>query len=307
MEKILDYKNIGKIGLVARLNTPLLNDIVHLAEILAKFKVKLLLENDCVKSLKKSLKTPYFSTQISAKTLKKLDLKGFSLDELFKKCDFIISLGGDGTLISLCRKACEWDKALLGINAGHLGFLTDFTMSGAAAFFEEFFAGKFRIEQPFLLDILLENKKGKVLHKLAFNDVVFSRLNSSAMTEISVLRKGQVFNEYYGDGLIVATAAGSTAYNLSANGPIIYTLAEVFLLTPVCSHSLTQRPIVLPKGFELEICAKECAFCIDGQEFFKTSDFKSIKLRLSDKKVSLIHPKNRDYFQILKEKLHWGK
>lgn len=418
MEKILDYKNIGKIGLVARLNTPLLNDIVHLAEILAKFKVKLLLENDCVKSLKKAIKeakiqgnlgknakihainsslnskqiygenlsknsgsnfntntnlslnlnensnsslnlsqiygknlseiqqnaeffsenlskntkfdsknsslnlnenansslnlkqiqqTPEFSTQISAKTLKKLDLKGFSLDELFKKCDFIISLGGDGTLISLCRKACEWDKALLGINAGHLGFLTDFTMSGAAAFFEEFFAGKFRIEQPFLLDILLENKKGKVLHKLAFNDVVFSRLNSSAMTEISVLRKGQVFNEYYGDGLIVATAAGSTAYNLSANGPIIYTLAEVFLLTPVCSHSLTQRPIVLPKGFELEIRAKECAFCIDGQEFFKTSDFKSIKLRLSDKKVSLIHPKNRDYFQILKEKLHWGK
>lgn len=398
----MDYKNIGKIGLVARLNTPLLNDIVHLAEILAKFKVKLLLENDCVKSLKKAIKeakiqgnssknaknhainsslnlsknsslnssqiygknsseiqqnaefygenlsknakfdsensssnlnknsnsslnssqiygknssknssqiqqTPDFSTQISAKTLKKLDLKGFSLDELFKKCDFIISLGGDGTLISLCRKACEWDKALLGINAGHLGFLTDFTMSGAAAFFEEFFAGKFRIEQPFLLDILLENKKGKLLHKLAFNDVVFSRLNSSAMTEISVLRKGQVFNEYYGDGLIVATAAGSTAYNLSANGPIIYTLAEVFLLTPVCSHSLTQRPIVLPKGFELEIRAKECAFCIDGQEFFKTSDFKSIKLRLSDKKVSLIHPKNRDYFQILKEKLHWGK
>ncbi|ECP1103707.1 NAD(+) kinase, partial [Campylobacter jejuni] len=220
--------------------------------------------------------------------------------------DFVISLGGDGTLISLCRKACEYDKAVLGIHAGHLGFLTDFKVDEAENFFQAFFQGEFRIEKPYLLSIFLEDRQGKILEKLAFNDVVISKNNQASMAHIEVFRKEKKFNEYFGDGLIVATPAGSTAYNLSANGPIVYTLAQAFILTPVCSHSLTQRPIVLPKGFEIEIMAKDCMLCIDGQENYKMNDFKSIKVGLSDKNVALIHPKNRDYFQILKEKLHWG-
>ncbi len=165
---------------------------------------------------------------------------------------------------------------------------------------------EFRIEKPYLLSIFLEDRQGKILEKLAFNDVVISKKNQASMAHIEVFRKEKKFNEYFGDGLIVATPAGSTAYNLSANGPIVYTLAQAFILTPVCSHSLTQRPIVLPKGFEIEIMAKDCMLCIDGQENYKMNDFKSIKVGLSDKNVALIHPKNRDYFQILKEKLHWG-
>ena len=390
MKKMIDYKNVRKIGLVARLNTDLSNDILTLKRIFDKRGIELLLEKNCVKSLNlgdngvnlkaqnsnsspksvilseinskaKSLNSSQSTQNSRAKPLnlnnqalnskaksvnssfdnvnfsgqnaqnsqitstqKSVNLKskttensqipntqtthfqGFELDELFTRCDFIISLGGDGTLISLCRKASEYDKALLGIHAGRLGFLTDFTIDEAEAFFDEFFAGKFRVEEPFLLDIILESKQGQVFEKTAFNDVVFSRTQKHSMAHIEVLRNGKTFNEYYGDGLIVASAAGSTAYNLSANGPIIYTLAEVFLLTPVCSHSLTQRPIVLPKGFELEVRAKECSFFIDGQECLDTRDFASIRLRLSDKKVRLIHPKNRDYFQILKEKLRWG-
>lgn len=285
MKKELDYKNITKIGLVARLNTDLSADILTLKSIFDERNISLLLDKNSAKSL---------------------NLQGFELDELFKQSDFIIALGGDGTVISLCRKASEYEKAILGIHAGRLGFLTDFTAKEARCFFDEFFSGKFRLEEPFLLDIVLETRQGQNLIKTAFNDVVFSRTTKHSMAHIEVLRKGKIFNEYYGDGLIVATPAGSTAYNLSANGPIIYTLAEVFLLTPVCSHSLTQRPIVLPKGFELEVRANECSFFIDGQECLKTKDFKSIKIRLSDKKVSLLHPRNRDYFQILKEKLRWG-
>lgn len=235
-----------------------------------------------------------------------LDLPKYGLDDLFKISDFVISLGGDGTLISLCRKACEYDKAVLGIHAGHLGFLTDFKVDEAENFFQAFFQGEFRIEKPYLLSVFLEDKQGKILEKLAFNDVVISKNNQASMAHIEVFRKEKKFNEYFGDGLIVATPAGSTAYNLSANGPIVYTLAQAFILTPVCSHSLTQRPIVLPKGFEIEIMAKDCILCIDGQENYKMNDFKSIKVGLSDKNVALIHPKNRDYFQILKEKLHWG-
>ena len=285
MKKELAYKNITKIGLVARLNTDLSADILALKNIFDERNISLLLDKYSAKSL---------------------NLQGFELDELFKQGDFIIALGGDGTVISLCRKASEYEKAILGIHAGRLGFLTDFTAKEARGFFDEFFSGKFRLEEPFLLDIVLETKQGQNFIKTAFNDVVFSRTAKHSMAHIEVLRKGKIFNEYYGDGLIVATPAGSTAYNLSANGPIIYTLAEVFLLTPVCSHSLTQRPIVLPKGFELEVRANECSFFIDGQECLETKDFKSIKIRLSDKKVSLLHPRNRDYFQILKEKLRWG-
>lgn len=286
MKNVFDYKHISKIGLVARLNTDLSKDILELKHIFDERGIALLLEKKCAKSL---------------------NLQGFELDELLKESDFIIALGGDGTVISLCRKASEYQKAILGIHAGRLGFLTDFTIKEARHFFDEFFTGKFRIEEPFLLDIILENTpKGQKIIKTAFNDVVFSRTAKNSMAHIEVLRKGKIFNEYYGDGLIVATPAGSTAYNLSANGPIIYTLAEAFLLTPVCSHSLTQRPIILPKGFELEVRAKECSFFIDGQEQLETKDYKSITLRLSDKKVSLLHPKDRDYFQILREKLRWG-
>ena len=285
MKKKLDYQNISKIGLVARLNTDLSSEILALKAIFDERGITLLVDKECAKSV---------------------NLQGYERDELLKQSDFIIALGGDGTLISLCRKASEYDKAILGIHAGRLGFLTDFTANEARGFFDEFFAGKFRVEEPFLLDIILETAQNQRLIKTAFNDIVFSRTAKNSMAHIEVLRNGKAFNEYYGDGLIVATAAGSTAYNLSANGPIIYTLAEVFLLTPVCSHSLTQRPIVLPKGFELEVRAKDCSFFIDGQECLQTKDYASIKIRLSEKKVRLLHPQNRDYFQILKEKLRWG-
>ncbi len=285
MQNRLDYKNIRKIGLVTKTNASFDAEILKLKQNLEQRGIELLL-------LKQSSKA--------------LGFKGYELDELFKQSDFVISLGGDGTLISLCRKAYEYDRALLGINAGRLGFLTNFKVEGALSFFDDFFCGKFRIEKPFMLELILKNKKGKITRKNAFNDVVFFRENSRSMAHIEVYRNDKIFNQYFGDGLIVSSPAGSTAYNLSANGPIVYTLAEVFILTPVCSHSLTQRPIVLPRGFELEVKAQECVFCIDGQENFSTRDFKSIKVALSDKSVSLIHPEERDYFQILKEKLNWG-
>ncbi len=280
-----DYKNIRKIGLVTRRNINLKAEILELKKILDEKNIELILAKNSAKGL---------------------NLKELEQDTLFKQSDFIISLGGDGTLISLCRKACEYQKALLGINAGNLGFLTDFKTNEAKAFFKDFFKGKFRVETPYLLEMNLIDKKNASFKKTAFNDIVFTRHNKASMTHIKVLRNQSVFNEYSGDGLIIASAAGSTAYNLSAGGPIVYTLAEVFVLTPICSHSLTQRSVVLPRGFELEIYTKDCLINIDGQESFKSNDFKSIKIKLSDKSVALIHPQNRDYFQILKEKLNWG-
>lgn len=285
MQNIVDYKNIRKIGLVVRPNSNLDKEILFLKALLEKRNIELLL------------------LQGSSENIA---LPNLGLDELFKKSDFVISLGGDGTLISLCRKACEYSKAILGIHAGHLGFLTNFQVEEAGLFFDEFFCGDFIIERPFMLDIVLEHTNGQLSTKNAFNDIVFYRQKSMSMAHIKVYNQAKLFNQYFGDGLIVATPAGSTAYNLSANGPIVYTLAEVFMLTPVCSHSLTQRPIVLPRGFELEFEAVDCVFCIDGQENFAMEGFKSVKVGLSQKTVALIRSKKTNYFQILKEKLHWG-
>ena len=278
---MIDYKNIKKVGLVSRPNTDLSKEISHIKSLLDKRDIELLL----------------------AKTKLGDDKE---LDGLFTQSDLIISLGGDGTLISLCRKACEYDKAILGVNAGNLGFLTDCSVAELEDFFDEFFAGNFRVDRPYLLDIFLEDKNGKKIVKNAFNDIVFTSSFHQSMAHIEVLRNDKIFNEYYGDGLIISSPAGSTAYNLSANGPIIYTLAEVFVLTPICSHSLTQRPIVLPRGFEIFLRARECVFCIDGQEHYNANDYDKISINLSTKTVSIIHPKKRDYFQILKEKLNWG-
>lgn len=278
---MIDYKNIKKVGLVSRPNTDLSKEISHIKYLLDKRDIELLL----------------------AKTKLGDDKE---LDGLFTQSDLIISLGGDGTLISLCRKACEYDKAILGVNAGNLGFLTDCSVAELEDFFDEFFAGNFRVDRPYLLDIFLEDKNGKKIVKNAFNDIVFTSSFHQSMAHIEVLRNDKIFNEYYGDGLIISSPAGSTAYNLSANGPIIYTLAEVFVLTPICSHSLTQRPIVLPRGFEIFLRARDCVFCIDGQEHYNANDYDKISINLSKKTVSIIHPKKRDYFQILKEKLNWG-
>ncbi|MBZ7955843.1 NAD(+) kinase [Campylobacter molothri] len=284
MQNKIDYKNIKKVGLVVRFNSNFDEEISTLENILKKYNVELLF----------------------LKNFKKPNLSHYDIDDLFKISDFIISLGGDGTLISVCRKAWEYDRAVLGIHAGHLGFLTDFKMDQAEDFFQSFFCGHFKTENPFLLSVHLKQKNGQKMKDYAFNDIIIKKEDQTSMAYIEVYHQDKKFNEYFGDGLIVSTPAGSTAYNLSANGPIVYTLAQAFILTPICSHSLTQRPIVLPKGFELEIRAKGCMFSIDGQKNYKMDDFKSIKVGLSHKSVTLIRPENRDYFQILKEKLNWG-
>ena len=166
---------------------------------------------------------------------------------------------------------------------------------------------KFEIETPFMLDVTLHKNDGKTEKKIAFNDAVIVSKNGGSMTHIEALLNEKYFNSYFGDGVIVATPAGTTAYNMSANGPIIYPLSEVFALTPICSHSLTQRPVVLTKNHTVKFRTNSDAILvIDGQDRFDMSKISAVSMSLSDKKARLIRHIGRDYFQILKEKLHWG-
>ncbi|AQW84852.1 inorganic polyphosphate/ATP-NAD kinase [Campylobacter pinnipediorum subsp. pinnipediorum] len=283
----LDYKNIKFVGLVAKKTTNFTQNFNKLKNILSKYGVEILPEESIAN---------------------KLNQTGHTLESIAKKSDFIISLGGDGTIISTCRKCCDFSPYVLGIHAGNLGFLTDITMEQTEDFFSEFFNGKFQIEEPFMLDVILKNNQEEEIHKIAFNDAVIMRAKPVSNALVDAYLNGEYFNSYFGDGVIATTPVGSTAYNMSSGGSIIYPLSDVFAITPICSHSLTQRPVILPKDFYVEFKAyKDEVLVIDGQDTFKMKDYDSIKVKLSQKRARLIRHIQRDYFQVLKEKLRWGQ
>ena len=147
----------------------------------------------------------------------------------------------------------------------------------------------------------------KVEKLVAFNDIVFSRSKISHMTTIKAYVDGDLFNSYYGDGLIVSTPTGSTAYNLSAGGPVVYPLTEALILTPISPHSLTQRPLVLPVDFVVSFkSSDDTVIVVDGQETYKMSDVDFVSVKIAERGARLIHSLDRNYFDVLKKKLHWG-
>lgn len=238
---------------------------------------------------------------------KLLGTTGIDFETMCQKSDILISLGGDGTLISLCRRSFRYKKPILGIYAGQLGFLTDIKSDEISSFIDKFFENEYRIDTRMLLEVTLH--KGSIQKKLvAFNDIVFSRAKISGMTTINAYIDSELFNSYYGDGLIVSTPTGSTAYNISAGGPIVYPLTEALILTPVCPHSLTQRPLVLPVNFEVEFKSedKDTLIVVDGQDTYEMGEFDSISIKIADRGAKLIHRLDRNYFEVLKDKLHWG-
>ena len=233
-----------------------------------------------------------------------INLKGLSLDELCQKVDFLISVGGDGTLLSVVRKSFEYDKAVLGINLGTLGFLTDISMEQLPNFIKDLKNNIYKIDNRMMVEGSVNLNKF-----VAFNDIVISRKSISSMIRIEGKINGKNFNSYYGDGVIISTPTGSTAYNLSVGGPIVYPLTEAFIITPVAPHSLTQRPLVMPVDFEIEfkiIDNQGAVVIVDGQDIYEVEQNQSIKVKIANKKAKMIHRVQRDYFEVLNEKLRWG-
>ena len=233
-----------------------------------------------------------------------ISLKGYSLDELCQKVDFLISVGGDGTLLSAVRKSFKYDKAVLGINLGTLGFLTDISMEQLPSFIKDLKNNTYKIDNRMMVEGSVNLNKF-----VAFNDIVISRKSISSMIRIEGKINGKNFNSYYGDGVIISTPTGSTAYNLSVGGPIVYPLTEAFIITPVAPHSLTQRPLVMPVDFEIEfkiIDNQGAVVIVDGQDIYEVEQNQSIKVKIANKKAKMIHRVQRDYFEVLNEKLRWG-
>jgi len=241
----------------------------------------------------------------SAQMLGSLD--GIEFEEMCKKSDFLVSLGGDGTLLSLVRKSYGYHKPVVGINAGTLGFLADVRILEVDTFLDNLLIGNYRIDDRLMIDGYIQTADGRQKFH-AFNDVVITRPSISHMVKVDAAVDGEWFNTYRGDGLIISTPTGSTAYNLAAGGPVMYPLTQAFILTPIAAHSLTQRPMVLPSNFTIDFSSPKdtVIVMIDGQDNYEMKAGDVLVINGAQIGAKLLHKKERNYFSVLREKLHWG-
>ena len=243
-------------------------------------------------------------TILEYSSAKMINKKGITLDKLCEEVDFLVSVGGDGTLLSVVRESYRFSIPILGINLGTLGFLTDINMDQLEQFLLDLNSNNYRIDNRMMVEGSLNLNSF-----VAFNDIVISRKSISSMVSIEARIDGKLFNSYYGDGVIISTPTGSTAYNLSVGGPLVYPLTEAFIITPVAPHSLTQRPLVMPADFEIEfdiVDNKGAVIIVDGQDIYEIEDNQRLKIRIAKQNARLIHRINRNYFDVLNEKLRWG-
>jgi len=260
---------------------------------------------DIYQDIKRMFENVGITVLLEKSSADQLDLaNGLDFDTLCEKSDFLVTLGGDGTLISVARRGFKHQKAVMGINLGTLGFLTDIMPDEIELFLEKFKLNKYRIDKRMMIKATINGKE-----IVSFNDVVISRNIVSGMINLDAKVNDMLFNKYHGDGLIVSTPTGSTAYNLSCNGPVVYPLTDAFIVTPISAHSLTQRPLVLPVDFQItfENTDKEKAIVvIDGHDIYDLNPSDIITIEVAASKAQLIHRCERNYFEVLNKKLHWG-
>lgn len=278
-------EKINKAGLVLRPNSPEIKETY--------FQIKQAFEDANIEVL------------LEQSSAQMIGLKeGCDFKTLCEQSDFLVSIGGDGTLISVARRSFEYDIPVLGIHLGTLGFLTDITLHELPLFLEKMKEQKYRIDNRMMI-----KGSANINTFWAFNDIVISRKSISNMLRVDAKIDGKLFNSYYGDGLIISTPTGSTAYNLSAGGPVVFPLTDAFIVTPVAPHSLTQRPLVLPADFEIEFFIPDslgAVVIVDGQDIYEIPENESIKIQIAAKKAKLIHRCERNYFEVLNKKLQWG-
>jgi NAD+ kinase len=233
-----------------------------------------------------------------------------NLDEIGRAVDLAIVIGGDGTMLNIARTLSPCHIPMVGVNQGRLGFLTDLTMENMLDGISAMLEGQFVTEQRLMLDARVMRNDVEVFGGLAFNEVVVHRSNISSMIEFEVRVDGEYLYNQRADGLIVATPTGSTAYAMSAGGPILHPSLDVLELVPICPHTLSNRPIVVKSSSLLEILAHRT-----GDIRVHLDSHTSYDLQLNDKiivtrypeLVSLLHPVGHSYYHTLREKLLWNQ
>lgn len=223
--------------------------------------------------------------------------------------DLVVVLGGDGTMLSVARSLRE-QVPILGVNLGHLGFLTEVGRGELYPNLIRILSGEYRIEKRWLFDVELRRPGGETSSFRVLNDAVIAKSALARIIEMDVTVAGQSVARYRADGLIISTPTGSTAYNLSAGGPIIYPLLPVALVTPICPHTLSQRPVVIPDEEHIEVtletAREEVYLTLDGQEGTTMGYRDTISVTRSRRHVCLVKTTDRSFYDSLRGKLRWG-
>lgn len=236
---------------------------------------------------------------------------GLSPDELMRRIDIVIVLGGDGTLLTAAHAASEHDVPVLPVNFGNLGFLTTVVLEELYPTLEQVLAGDFAVWSHMMLEAEVVHDGQTVVCRRGLNDAAITKGVPAHMIDFRLLVDESFVCSYRGDGIILSTPTGSTAYSLSAGGPIVSPLVDAFLVTPICAHMLTNRPLVLPPAAHLAVefigGEQPSYLTLDGQILAELQHHDTVRVWRSEKRLRLVRPPQRTYFEVLRSKLRWGQ
>lgn len=234
------------------------------------------------------------------------------VEEFGREADLIVAIGGDGTMLFAAQLAIGRGVPLLGINRGRLGFLTDVSPEEMLGTFDAVLEGRYETDSRQLLDAHLTLADGRAAEYRALNDVVVQRHESGRMVELETRIDDRFVNTHGGDGLVIASSTGSTAYALSCGGPIIHPALGAVVIAPISPHTLSDRPIVVGRESRIEVrlvarSAARAQITCDGALLGDLEERSRLRVGPSSESITLLHPQGHDYFRLLRSKLHWGR
>ena len=247
---------------------------------------------------------------VTARDLRMTNVTSLTTAEIGENADVAIVLGGDGTMLGIARQLAPFNVPLIGVNQGRLGFMTDIPAERMLPALSEVLDGKLVSESRSLLEGVVEREGLEIFHAVAFNDVVVSRGAGAGMVELCVEVDGHFMYNQRSDGLIISTPTGSTAYALSAGGPILHPGLGGIVLVPIAPHALSNRPIVLSDSCEIRIelaSGRDCSVNFDMQSLTSLQHHDRVIVRRSEHAVHFLHPEGWSYYDTLREKLHWNE
>lgn len=232
-------------------------------------------------------------------------------ENLASEVDLMLVLGGDGTMIATARMLGDHEVPVLGVNFGGLGYLAEFRIEELYGGLESVLAQNYRLDRRVMLSVEITRAGEVITHNRVLNDVVINKSALARIIEIEAYLNEQFVNAFRADGLIISTPTGSTAYNLSAGGPVIFPSMNAVVITPICPFTLSNRPLVVPDDALIELRLKtdheEVALTLDGQVGVPLNVEDKVVIRKSRTTFNLIQPSNRNYFDVLRDKLRWGR
>lgn len=266
-----------------------------------------------VRALAEFLRARGHEVLLASQTAEHLGIEDFphrNLHELAAGSDVVVVLGGDGTMLSIARELAATGSPLIGVNQGRLGFLTDITVDHMLAAVAEILSGQYVAEERILLNGQVRRGSELVFESIAFNDVVVGKGGSGRLIDLEISIDSEFVYSQRADGLVVTSPTGTTAYALSAGGPIMHPTLEAVALVPICPHTLSARPIVVSSHSRIEIhltYADDARVHFDGQIYFDLHGGDRVWITRAVHPVTLLHPHSYSYYDTLRQKLHWGK